>query len=308
MTCYHRIDAYKAILERTPRGKAVVTFGRPPRGPYEKVKLPCGQCIGCRLDKSRDWALRCVHEASLHERNCFLTLTYDDAHMPEGETLVKEDHQKFIKRLREHYRSSNPNIRYFLCGEYGNKGNRPHYHALIFNHDFSDKVFWCNSKGNKVYRSPTLEKLWPYGYSWIGNVTWQSAAYVARYVIKKVNGAMAFDRYVSDVDVDTGEVTLQEPEYIAMSRGGKGGRGIAYEWYQKFRGDCGKDYLTEGGKIYRVPRYYDDLLEVEDVEELNRRRARRKEYAKQQPQLDSLRLRQMEKHKEAAVKRLVRSL
>lgn len=301
MTCYHPLQAYRLIGARTERGKAVVAFSRPASGAYESMSLPCGQCIGCRLDRSRQWALRCVHEASLHEFNSFVTLTYDESQVPADGSLVKEHHQNFMKRLRASFRGLK--IRYFLCGEYGTENARPHYHALLFGLDFPDKVFWCESRGNKIWRSPRLEELWPFGYSWIGEVTWQSAAYVARYVMKKVNGDLAWEKYVKDVDVESGECRYLEPEYIAMSRR----PGIAAGWYQAFKRDCDKDYVTHEGRKFRLPRYYDKVLELEDLEEYERRKNKRKEVAKRN-KVDMLRLRGMERHQEVIAKQLKRSL
>lgn len=300
MTCYHPLKAFRSLAEKTRTGKAVICFARP-RGPSEALELPCGQCIGCRLDRSRQWALRCVHEASLHPENCFVTLTYDDANLPGSGSLVKEDHQKFVKRLRERFPSRK--VRYFLCGEYGRSGDRPHYHALLFNLDFCDKVPWCESKGNQVYRSPELESLWPFGFSWIGEVTWQSAAYVARYVLKKVNGDRAWEKYVKDVDPDTGECRYLEPEYIAMSRR----PGIAGAWYRQFKGDTLKDFLTHEGRKYKLPRFYDKILEVEDVDEYVRRKRKRKEVAIQN-KVSADRLAVMETVQRLAAKRLERSI
>lgn len=300
MTCYHPLKAFRVLHQTTKAGKAVIAFSRP-RGLSEPIDLPCGQCIGCRLDRSRQWALRCVHEASLYDQNSFVTLTYDDVHLPSNGSLVKEDHQKFIKRLRERFPIRK--IRYFLCGEYGEDGQRPHYHALLFNLDFLDKVFWCESKGNQVYRSPELEAIWPFGFSWIGDVTWQSAAYVARYVMKKVNGDHAWEKYVKDVDPETGECRYLEPEYIAMSRR----PGIASRWYAQFKGDTLKDYLTHEGRKYKLPRYYDKILEVEDVDEYLRRKQKRKEVALEN-KVSSGRLAVMETVQRLAAERLKRSL
>lgn len=165
--------------------------------------LPCGQCVGCRLDYSRSWAQRAVLEASLHENNVFITLTYDDAHLPtkrflDKETgelkdigvLVKKDLQDFMKRLRRHfdYNGWCSDIRFFGCGEYGDKFNRPHFHVILFNCDFTDKTLFKRHLGNDIYISQILDKLWGKGFASIGAVSFQSCAYVARYVFKKQIG------------------------------------------------------------------------------------------------------------------------
>lgn len=272
MSCYEPLNAWRAYGQRTETGKAAIVFSRP-AGPAEAIKVPCGRCIGCRMDKSRDWALRCVHEAQLHDANCFATLTYAEGNVPEGGTLVKTDHQKFMKRLRKEYPARR--IRYFMCGEYGSNNERPHYHFLLFGLDFVDKVVWSTSGDHTIWRSPTLEKLWPNGYAFLGDVTWESAAYVARYCLKKATGHDAYERYVKDLDPDTGEVVMLEPEYIAMSRR----PGIGKKWFDRFKDDCRKDFLTHNGKLYKLPAYYGALMEIEDPVRAAENKARRKEKA-----------------------------
>ena len=103
----------------------------------EVIKLPCGQCIGCRIDRTKQWAIRCIHESKLHNKNCFITLTFNDEHLDSAGSLQKRDFQLFMKRLRKRF--PNDNIRYYHCGEYGEQLNRPHHHACLFNFDFPDK-------------------------------------------------------------------------------------------------------------------------------------------------------------------------
>lgn len=276
MTCYHPMNAYKSLTKRSNNGKAYITFRLSDAGlRYENIKLPCGKCIGCRLRKSKEWALRCVHEASLFKNNCFITLTFNDKHLNPAGSLVKSDYQKFMKRLRKKYhgiesvRQSNNNvsypIRYFHCGEYGSKLSRPHHHACLFNFDFDDKILWDTREGVKLYRSAKLEELWPFGFSTIGDVTWDSAAYVARYVTKKITGEMAAQYYLRGVDYETGEIDVDqwyyiEPEYITMSRR----PGIGKRWYEQFKTDVyPKDYVTHHGKKFKSPAYYDKLFDVD---------------------------------------------
>lgn len=301
MSCFRPLDAWRLLTARSEKGRGVYVFSRP-AGPAEAVRLPCGRCIGCRIEKSREWALRCIHEASLHELNCFVTLTYDDEQLPPLGSLVKADHQKFLKRLRKRFPAQN--IRYFLCGEYGEALQRPHYHALLFGFDFLDKVQWCQSNGNQIWRSATLESLWKHGYSWIGSVTWSSAAYVARYCVKKVTGDRAYERYVKDVDVETGEISMLEPEYIVMSRR----PGIGREWYRKFKSDCRKGFLTaEEGAVFAVPGYYARIMELEDAELHTRLQRERKEVAKGKI-VERKRLVSKERHAKCIVERLKRSI
>lgn len=246
MPCYHPLKAM-----RTSSGVKVL----PGDASIFNLQLPCGQCVGCRLERSRQWAMRCMHEASLHENNCFLTLTYDDEHLPPGNSLNHRDFQLFMKRLRRNY--PDDNIRYYMCGEYGENFGRPHFHVILFNFTFSDLTLWKRTSANEViYRSKTLEKFWPYGYSSIGAVTFESAAYVARYVMKKVTGSRANSHY-EELDTDTGEITTRVPEYNRMSLK----PGIGADWYEKFSSDVyPHDRVVRDGTPSKPPRYYDKLL------------------------------------------------
>ena len=133
------------------------------------LQLPCGRCIGCRLERSRQWAMRCVHEASLSPYNSFITLTYDDAHLPYRSDLDYPAFQRFLKRLRK--TASSP-VRFYMCGEYGPLTQRPHYHACLFNFDFADKTYWRTSDaGSRCYRSELLDRLWGLGHAECGAVT-----------------------------------------------------------------------------------------------------------------------------------------
>jgi hypothetical protein len=205
------------------------------------------------------WAVRCVHEASLHERNSFITLTYDDEHLPRRPTtLVPKHFQNFMKALRK--RVSNK-IRFYGCGEYGDLNWRPHYHALIFGYDFPDKVPFRKRGGVTVYYSKELEHLWGKGFCTVGELTMESAAYTARYVMKKVGGDQA-PFYYSELDPYTGELIPIVPEFNRMSLK----PGIGAGWFAKFKGDVfPDDFIVHAGKRMRVPDYYDLLFEREAV-------------------------------------------
>ncbi len=224
-----------------------------------RMTVPCGQCIGCRLERSRQWAMRCMHEASLYDENAFVTLTYsDDCLLPLGSLDVR-DFQLFMKRLRKR----RDRVRFFHCGEYGEQTGRPHYHALLFGVDFPDKYAWTERQGLPVWRSDELEEIWPSGQSEIGSVTFESAAYVARYVCKKVTGKAAAAHYGD-----------RRPDYATMSRRPGIGRG----WYDKFRSDVfPSDEVVVRGKAMKPPRYYDDILKVEDPEVSSRVQAKRRD-------------------------------
>lgn len=295
MPCYKPLTAYRS------QGK--ICFKRPHRL-AEELKLPCNQCIGCRISRSRQWAIRCVHEASLHQHNTFITLTYDQENLPPHGNLIKADFQKFMKRLRRRYPEKQ--IRYYMCGEYGEKLGRPHFHALLFNFDFMDKKPWNYRRKNITYRSKILERLWPFGYSEIGNVTYQSAAYVARYVMKKITGEQAADHY-QRIDKESGEIHELEPEYNNMSLK----PGIAKDWYEKYKGDVfpSDQIVTIDGKVHKTPKYYYEQLKKEDPATFEIINQRRKDQALQNPEKYlPHRLEAMEKCAQARNEKLIREL
>lgn len=268
MTCYHPMTGYRA-KERNESGKYSIVFN-PKQGYIDlPMTVPCGQCIGCRLERSRQWAIRCMHEASLHEQNCFLTLTYRDEDLPSDRSLDVKDFQDFMKRFRK--RVGVP-LRYYHCGEYGEKYFRPHYHACIFGYDFPDKVLFKRTPGgDALFKSDLLSSLWPKGFCTIGNVTFESAAYVARYITKKITGKDASEHYVHICE-DTGEINKIRPEYTTMSRR----PGIAADWFRKFSGDVyPSDSVVVRGKEMRPPKFYDSMYEMEypsDYEKIKKRR------------------------------------
>lgn len=273
MPCYHPLEGYKSRVVSPDTGKRDVVFN--PRDGFSDlpVQLACGQCVGCRIARSQEWAVRCVHQASLSRDNAFLTLTYRDEDLPYGGTLVKKHHQDFMKRLR---RSLSHRIGYFHCGEYGEEKRRPHYHDLLFNHDFRDKVAYKrNGRGEWLFTSPTLDDLWGLGDCLIGAVTFESAAYCARYVMKKITGDLAKKHYEVIVP-ETGEILQLLPEYITMSLN----PAIGKEWYERFSEDVyPSDFVVvAGGRTYAPPSYYDTLHELsapDDFRKLGLERAKK---------------------------------
>lgn len=258
--------------------------------------------------------MRCVHEASLWPDNCFITLTYNPENLPPDCGLIKSDFQKFMKRLRKRYGEG---IRYYMCGEYGDRTNRPHYHAILFNHNFSDWVYLFDSpSGEPIYTSPTLEKIWGLGFVTIGTVTFQSAGYVARYCMKKINGKLADEinpetglKHYERVNSFTGEIVPVEPEYATMSRGGRNGRGIGYDWINKYTSDCyPKDFTTIRGVPRKPPRYYDNQLMDIDPEMYDDIKLGRIQAAYDTNENTEIRLLAREKVKESQFKMLKRSL
>ncbi|AXH75848.1 MAG: replication initiator protein [Microviridae sp.] len=263
MPCFHPVEMWVHNEKKTDNGKRLVIHSYNHRlcADARLVLRKCGQCSGCRLQRSAEWATRCMHEASLYKDNCLITLTYSNDHLPADGSLNKHHIQKFLKRLRKKY---GPNIRYYYCGEYGEKFGRPHYHLCLFNFDFKDKTFWRKTdQGFPAYRSASLETLWPFGQSEIGSVTFESAAYVARYIMKKVLGKDAAAHY--ERHTDSGIVYTIQPEYTDMSRR----PGIASAWFDKFHSDVfPHDYCVINGRKIPPPKYYSNRFELLDPLEM----------------------------------------
>jgi len=279
MPCYRPLEAYQCL-----DGAVVFSDGKGNKR-YDiqrQLLLACGQCVGCRLERSRQWAIRCTHEKQMHDESCFATLTYNEENLPANNSLEHRHVQLFIKRLRKalsrgtldtqgdldkkdaapgcSYGGAAPippkKIRYYLCGEYGEKTQRAHYHVLIFGWTPKDQKFWSTSSSeikSKIYTSATLEKIWGKGRTYIGEVTFESAAYVARYIMKKINGRQAKKHYES-VNPETGEIINRKPEYTKMSLK----PGIGATWLEKYKADAypeGK--VVARGHKSKTPKYYD---------------------------------------------------
>lgn len=315
MACLYPITGWRSRQIETS-GKRKIVFNRAYGFVDQEVKVPCGQCVNCRLDKSRDWAIRCLHEAELHSENCFITLTYNNDHLPKSGTLIKKDYQDFMKRLRKEIQKP---IRYFHCGEYGSVRDsngevipgqlgRPHYHAIIFGYQFKDLEIYRIKKGVKLYMSETLERIWGKGFVTVGEVTFESAAYVARYVMKKITGDQSEDHYLKPGNSGeigpNGELSAVQHEYTTMSRR----PGLANKWFQQFSGDLKKDFITHNGKKFKVPKYYDSLFEITDEDHYKMVKAKRKAAAERSETNDPDRRSQIETVKLAQSKMLIREL
>ncbi|AXL15145.1 replication initiator protein [Microviridae sp.] len=269
MPCFSPLKAWRSRIP-TKAGKYPPVFDVKYGYEDRPLSLPCGQCIGCRLEYSRQWAIRCMHEASLHEDNCFVTLTYSDEHIPVTGSLDKSTLQRFLKRLR---RSVSPaRFRLFSCGEYGDNFGRPHYHVLLFGLDFADKRFFKRTPaGHRLFTSEFLDERWGLGSCYVGDVTFDSAAYVARYVVKKIKGDAAYEHYRS-WNLVTGEEVQIEPEFSTKSNRGGIGRG----WYDQFKdGVYRNDSVIVNGHEVKPPRFYDGLFEMDCRESYMAVRARR---------------------------------
>lgn len=276
MSCVRPLRAYRNEAGSVVIGSVVPNVAGHDGAPME---LPCGKCIGCRQDRARMWAIRIGYEAQFYDSNWFVTLTYDDEHLPKNLSLKYSDFQGFMKRLRAKKRGYEPGpngkyaIRFFCAGEYGGITKRAHFHAILFNVKFSD----CERLVNGTYRSLECEKLWGLGNVVLGTVTIASAAYVAGYTLKKVYGRDALSHYEDVVDVNTGELSSRIPEFCKMSLK----PGIGGEWFDKYVGDLFPgDFAYADGKKWKVPRYFwekfkkYDPVQAEEVAYLREIKAR----------------------------------
>lgn len=287
MPCYHPLIAIKTGDEKKPvkiLGSKLseinnigISYDKNTGEFFEPFRIPCGKCIGCRLDYSRTWADRCVMESLLYpeDYNCWITLTYSDENLPQGQevmpTLFPRDVQLFLKRLRIKYERSfeHSNIRFYLCGEYGDTTKRPHYHIILFNCPIFDKYEIGHTKeGYPLYNSEVIDECWNKGHAVIANFTWQTAAYTARYVTKKLKGPMSSTYY---------EKLGIEPEFVRMSRK----PGIASGYYEQFKD---KIYSLDeivlpavAGKshVVKPPRFFDCKLKIDDPLYLAKVKSRR---------------------------------
>lgn len=252
MACFYPLKAY-----RTDSGQIVFQELKKNGKIAKALELPCGQCIGCRLERSRQWAMRCEHEAQLYDQNAFITCTYDEKHLPERGQLVYPHWQGFMRRLRKR---TGKKIRFYMAGEYGETNGRPHYHAIIFNHDWPDKQPVTQLPDNKYYTSKILNETWGKGNCIIGDCTFESAAYVARYCLKKVNGKAAEEHYRREDH--NGEYQLVK-EFAHMSLKD----GIGLDWYKKYKSDVyPQDYVVVRGMKMKPPKYYDKKYKIDEPE------------------------------------------
>lgn len=275
MPCYKPLVAYRNAASGT------ITFHKETRyGDTGQILLPCGRCIGCRLQRANDWATRCLHEKSLHTENAFITLTYEKLTSP---SLQHRDWQLFAKRLRKALTGKKhsttivisdslyqyadmglcpiPRLKTYMAGEYGEQGRRPHFHACLFGIDFTDKqTYSVNNYGDMVYRSATLRELWGHGNVTTGAVTYESAAYIARYIMAKVTGEKAEAHYTV-IDPNTGELIQLKPEYNKMSLR----EGIGKGWLDKYQTDVyPHGYVITRGKKNKAPKYYDKIYKQKE--------------------------------------------
>lgn len=309
MTCFHPITVWQQTHARLDipakdyYALKKVQF-REVKG-RKKIEIPCGKCLGCRLDHANAWATRMTIEAKTWKKNCFVTLTYNNENLPinhEGEpTLIKKHIQDFFKRLRYHHKGKetwiNPKsekkeepIRYFCCGEYGPKGGRPHYHVAIFNWEPDDLVFYkTNKHGDAIFKSKTLQKIWGHGFVTVEEMNFNTAAYISRYVQKKAGlepekreytGVIRWEwrederngmPYKHFIHEQRTKKTAKQKEFVLMSRGV--GIGLKY-WLdnkEKIKRNGGILLkIKDTAKIKQIPRYFKKIWEKENWEEYHR--------------------------------------
>lgn len=303
MGCDFPLKAYRSASEKGPSGKRLITF-KPSASLQSQIpfEVPCGNCNGCKLEHSRQWAVRMTHEAKFYAENSFLTLTYDDQHVPQNYGLDLRHWQLFMKRLRK---SLPQKIRFYACGEYGDLLGRPHYHAIIFGYDPPDQVFHSVSeRGDKQFTSWHLSKAWTAGTITTGKVTYESCRYVAAYCMKKIKNTDAFgaDRYYRISPID-GQYHSVRPEFAVMSRGGEFG-GIGSRYVEKYKNDFyPSGFIIVDGVKQAPPRFYKSKLTEEEQRRL-------KLYAKKQPRSEKTMERRLARAavRDARIQKLQRKL
>lgn len=231
------------------------------------MKLPCGKCVGCKLDRARDHAIRAVHEAQMFARegkgSIFATLTFDDANLPHDRSVSV----KFIQRFHYRLRDVIGPFRFLLSAEYGDRDKRPHYHAIYFGHDFrEDRYPWKRSGQGLLYRSPRFETVWTFGHCLFADFTMDTAGYTARYTVKKPGGEEGDEQYRRrEVDPVTGQVRewFVSPEFLLSSRK----PGLGASWFDAFKSDVfPSDFIVINGERFPVPRYYLNRLADDERE------------------------------------------
>lgn len=317
MTCRYPLTG---VRKKGSKNKPMI-FGTKPEtlaDAYEALEIPCTRCIGCRLEQQRQWGIRCAHEAAIIWEefslpSSFITLTYDDNHLPIDFSLSVKELQDFYKRFR---RRIEPNkIRHYSSGEYGSQCpkhklkncpmcgpiQRPHYHAIVFGWAFPDRHQCGERDGLPIYESEFLNEVWPYGLHEIGSVTFESAAYVAGYITKKITGKKAEDHYMRYCPLRDNWYTVA-PEFHIMSTK----PGIGARWIQRYITDVypHDDVPIPGrGTQKGPPNYYDKFAEAYGFDLDQIKQTRREEFAKSLLEGPSLHSRAMNQDARLARKR-----
>lgn len=262
MPCEKPLTAYRA----TSGGS--VTFKRPQHTTYEELQLPCGHCILCRQEHARQWAVRITHEATLHDTNCFVTLTYDEEHVPEDGNLRYRDLQLFWKRLRKQV----ADLRYYAVGEYGDKSDRPHYHACIFGQDFTEARTILREQPTRLWTNELLRTAWGMGHVSVGALNFQTAMYTTTYITKKLGYKKRYMR----LDPETGELQemIQPRAFMSLKPA------IGREWLNQHGNRIYHfDEVIVDGRRQKPPKYYDRWLEKTNEGTYQEIKAKRKKKA-----------------------------
>lgn len=238
MPCLKSKPAWSSTLPNA-NGRHPITFRAPKKNKTPDYYIPCGKCEGCAILKRRAWGIRMYHESCMHERNCFITLTYDDDHLVQK--INRKDPLYFIRRLRHH--SSTP-IRYFLTGEYGEKTNRPHYHAILFGEDWLGGAYDIKPG---LYGNEIINRIWRKGDCSISQFNMGTALYTAGYVNKKLG------------DTDTFSIMSRFPP-------------LGQSWVQKHHDNLRRIKTVQiEGKSYPIPPVYLKWLEgVEQYDDIKK--------------------------------------
>lgn len=209
------------------------------------------------MQRADEWKTRLIHESKMHEHSCFVTLTFADEHLPPDLSISVRDLQLFMKRLRKR----TGKVRFYACGEYGDKDLRPHYHVLLFGYDFPDRYYWLKTPAGYIQdRSAILEKLWPFGFATVSALGPESCGYVARYCMKKVGGKKA-DEHYTRLNPMTGEYIRVRTEFSCMSTV----PAIGAAWYAKYKRDAfPSDFVVIDGTKKPIPRFYMKQLKKEE--------------------------------------------
>lgn len=306
MSCDAPIQSFFAASVNEKTGKRPVQFGRTGSFSGSRLMLPCGKCAGCKLERSRVWAMRLMHENKMHQESCFVTWTYNNECLPHVGTLVPQHLQAVHKRLHNRLLDQRGyGIRYYGAGEYGDKNKRPHYHSLIFGFRPNDGKYYSeNERGEPIFDSDFLNDVWQYkGAARFGDVTFDSAAYVARYCVKKVDGKKRDEGHYLVYDAD-GVLHERVPEFAQMSRR----PGIGATYFEKYGHEImAHDSVIVNGKEVPSIRYYDLKIEALDPERMRViKRNRQRKAVWLERQVDRRRIKELLRLKQLNMK--VRSL
>lgn len=243
MACFHQLPAWRS-RSLTGERRFGITFQKSEAWTDLPMNLPCGKCIGCRIQRAQEWGTRVMNELKAAGPSAFVTLTYDDEHLPPGGTLVPNDLKLFWLRLR---RKHDKPFRYFACGEYGDKTNRPHYHAVVFGYWPQHRVRIPGERNTPMYRSDELDRLWPHGQARLSPVTRENAVYIAKYTLGKY-----------DEQGQPRDFGQRRAPYLTMSTHPGIGHYYAREHARALARFGG--VRQRGGTLAAVPRYYVKVL------------------------------------------------